>query len=161
MQEDKTVQLSNTDIDNAILQALKFSRQQGKLQHMNQEEYNNSLKKQYPKDKCIISAYVASKGEGKYTQIRYRKTKYYLHRIAALQAVQSNPPNNTHSSGFPVHWEASHWYCHNAACFNPEHVCIEASDINKSRMCCKLFGSTEGYKCPHKPICKGCTGLCS
>jgi hypothetical protein len=54
--------------------------------------------------------------------------------------------------------EASH-LCHNRRCCKLEHVVFESGPVNKSRLCCALFGALLGYKCPHEPVCPDCTSL--
>ena len=53
-----------------------------------------------------------------------------------------------------VGFDASHFYCHNQHCVNKEHIHFENHLlVNKSRLCCRVYGMTNGYKCPHLPQC--------
>lgn len=53
--------------------------------------------------------------------------------------------------------DVSHFHCHNKLCINPRHLVVEDHDVNVSRLCCKLFGTKPGYRCPHQPTCGGAT----
>jgi len=50
-------------------------------------------------------------------------------------------------------FDASHFYCHNQHCVNKEHIHFENHLVNKSRLCCRIYGMMDWYKCPHLPLC--------
>ncbi len=123
-----------------------------------EDVYKAALRGQYP-TMCLISTYSpAKKGKpdesDQYTQVRFNKTKYYCHRIAALSAGLT----------FAEGDEASH-RCSvengrpNKRCFNPNHMAVENGLVNKSRLCCQIYGNKPGYKCPHQPPCGGAESL--
>ncbi len=152
---DKLISLCKTKGQLAALlkQAVKACEGKHKL---NVELYASLQKLDFPQGQCILSPYVASKGIGTYLQVRFMATKYYLHRAAALYAYITSGRS---VEDLPANWEGSHWYCHNAECFNIHHLWPEDGDVNKTRLCCKEYGNLPGYKCPHKPVCRGCTSL--
>jgi len=98
-------------------------------------------------DGCVTTSF-AHTGGG-YSQIRFQKVKYGVHRVAAMKKM-GRPPKKGE--------EASH-LCHNRHCCNPEHLFFEDGEVNKSRLCCKLYGTMDGFKCPHLPVCFGCSSL--
>ncbi len=152
---DKLMSLHKTkgQLAELLKQAVKACREKHMLTH---ELYATLIKLEFPKDQCVLSPYVPSKGPGSYSQVRYLKEKYYLHRAAALHAYDTSGGK---VEDLPVNWEGSHWYCHNAECFNVHHLWPEDGEVNKSRLCCKLHANLVGYKCPHKPACHGCISV--
>jgi len=53
-----------------------------------------------------------------------------------------------------IGFDASHFYCHNVHCVNKDHIYFENHKVNKSRLCCRIYGMTMiNYKCPHLPLC--------
>jgi len=92
---------------------------------------------------CIESTYATDAKN--YAQVRFNYKKYYVHVIAAIHRYQRIPGPGE---------EVSH-LCHNRTCFNMDHLAIESGLVNKSRLCCELFKTKEGYKCPHEPTCFG------
>jgi hypothetical protein len=107
--------------------------------------------KVYPIDPvsgCQEANYAPCKGKG-YMQVRLDGTKYYVHILAAMHQCRRAPGLGE---------EASH-RCHNAACVNPDHLVFETGEPNKSRLCCRLYGTREGYRCPHEGVCVGCVPL--
>jgi len=100
-------------------------------------------------DECQMTDFAPCKKNSKYTQVRYKKVKYYCHIIGGMMTYKRAPKHDE---------EASH-LCHNSGCVAPKHIVFETGDVNKSRLCCKLYGQLEGYKCPHKPTCFFCTAL--
>lgn len=101
-----------------------------------------------PEGDCMLSTYSSVKRTG-YSQVRYNGRKYYVHVVAAMRRAGRAPRPDD---------EASH-LCNNPRCVRPEHLVLESGPINKSRQCCKLYGSEKGYKCPHSPTCLGCVEL--
>lgn len=82
------------------------------------------------------------------TDKKASKIKVGLHQLAAY-----------HRWGKPRDGdEASHYWCDNHLCVNPGHLCYESTDVNSSRLCCKVFHNddTINYRCPHTPTCRGC-----
>ncbi len=78
---------------------------------------------------------------------RASKIKIGLHQLAAY-----------HRWGKPKDEdEASHYWCDNNLCINPGHLCYEPTNVNSSRLCCKLHRNdiTIDYRCPHTPTCQG------
>ena len=96
---------------------------------------------------CDISNYAPVKvksGERSYSQVRFKSIKYHCHIIACMINRDCRPPSNGE--------EASH-LCHTVNCVRPEHLTFESGDVNKSRLCCRLFGHLPTYRCPHTPSC--------
>ena len=89
------------------------------------------------------------RGERGYAQQRFRGVKYYCHILSAMAHLGRAPAEGE---------EVSH-LCHNPACVEPMHLVYEDGMVNKSRLCCKLFAATRGYKCPHQPTCFGCQAV--
>jgi hypothetical protein len=137
-----------------IYQAIIYARKNNKLTHLSTDEYKLCLQGIWPKTKCLFSGYAPAKKTG-YTQCRYNTIKYYLHRVAALVQYE----NSINKEPLPENWEGSHWFCHNPICFNPAHLWPEDGNINKSRLCCKLYSKVQDYKCPHNPTCQSCKPL--
>jgi hypothetical protein len=52
--------------------------------------------------------------------------------------------------------EGSHFVCHNPLCVRKEHLILESGRVNKSRLCCRLYGHLDWYRCPHLPRCTTC-----
>jgi len=52
-----------------------------------------------------------------------------------------------------VGFDASHFYCHNEHCVDKDHIHFENHLVNKSRLCCRIYGMmmSYGYGCPHLP----------
>lgn len=98
-------------------------------------------------DGCITTTY-ADAGKG-YVQVRFSGKKYYLHIVAAMKQANRAPSTGD---------EASH-LCHNTSCVNPQHLTLENGFVNKSRLCCQLYGKTPKYLCPHTPVCFDCNSL--
>lgn len=94
---------------------------------------------------CVHSNYAPAKARG-YAQVRFKGKKYYVHIVAAMFRCKRAPRQGE---------EASH-LCHDPQCVNPQHLFLEDGLVNKSRLCCKLFASKDGYRCPHEPVCFGC-----
>lgn len=97
---------------------------------------------------CVNAVFAPAKVKG-YSQKRVAGTKYYVHIMAAMSKWKRAPGQDD---------EASH-LCHNPACVNPDHLVFESGEVNKTRGCCKMFGQLPGYRCPHIPVCFGCTSL--
>lgn len=71
-------------------------------------------------------------------------TKYYCH-VIMLQAREQCPLMEDP--------QASH-RCNNPWCANADHLCWESGEVNRSRICCRLFkGVVDDYICPHEPTC--------
>ena len=80
--------------------------------------------------------------------LKASKVKVGLHQLAAYRRW-GKPKDGD---------EASHYWCDNHYCINPGHLCYESTDVNSSRLCCKVFRNdrTINYQCPHTPTCRGC-----
>jgi len=92
---------------------------------------------------CIQTNYVCEKGR---PQQRVHGRKYYCTVLSRLHYERKNNPKFTIKNGY----DTSHFYCHNQQCINPEHLCFEDHNVNKSRLCCRIYGTTlPGYQCPH------------
>jgi len=94
---------------------------------------------------CIETTYKYQKRP----QVRINNIKYYCAIIAKLYQERLNDENYEIQDGF----DASHYYCHNPECVNENHIVFEDHKINKSRLCCRIYGMKEGYECPHDPVC--------
>lgn len=108
---------------------------------------------QFCATRCLFVKYSPSKKaknlgcrKDRYAQVRYKGTKYYCHRIAALLVDLGVEYAN-------LLYEGSHYFCSRGGCCNPWHVCLETGYVNKSRWCCDQYGRKEGYFCPHSPPC--------
>jgi len=83
-------------------------------------------------------------------QVNIDNKRFYCSIIVKLyQERLKYGDDYTLKSGF----DASHYYCHNPHCVNHEHIHFEHHMVNKSRLCCRLYGMTDGYRCPHLPRC--------
>lgn len=92
---------------------------------------------------CKVTTYASSKGR---PQVRIKGIKYYATIVVRLHHERKEDPNYELHAGH----DASHFICHNDACVNPEHICFEDHNVNKSRLCCRIYGTTlPGYQCPH------------
>jgi hypothetical protein len=98
---------------------------------------------------CVETDIAKVKENRGYVQLRIRKSKFYVHILAALYRAKRPILQGE---------EASH-LCNNDKCVNPDHLVLEDGLVNKSRLCCKLFGQKQGYLCPHQPTCPGCNSL--
>lgn len=85
--------------------------------------------------------------------IKHSNKKVGIHQLAAWRRRWREPsPGQV----------ASHWYCDNRKCCNPRHIIWETQRDNMSRHTCKIYGyrkspnRVKGYRCPHKPTCRGC-----
>lgn len=68
--------------------------------------------------------------------------------FAAWQWCCSRDPKlQSHSFS---HLQASH-RCHNKACINASHICVETMAENDARVACSLYG--QSIRCPHSPAC--------
>jgi len=99
---------------------------------------------------CITTDYKT--GPSGRPQISYRGTKYYISVLLALNNMRKRYPDYKLVPGF----EGSHWKCNNPPCVNEKHLVLEMEDVNKSRLCCKIYGKFKNYRCPHLPVCPGC-----
>lgn len=92
---------------------------------------------------CVFSDFAGDKAA-----VRYNGEKYYVSVLVALKEMRDKYP------GYQMNQtdEASHWLCHNPQCVAPGHVILEHALVNKSRICCRLYGHLDSsYKCPHYP----------
>lgn len=96
---------------------------------------------------CIETSYACDKRP----QVRIDGTKYYCEVVVKLYEERKKYGNDYKiKQGF----EASHYYCHNDQCVNPDHLHFEDHRVNKSRLACRLYGMTMvGFVCPHLPCC--------
>jgi len=100
---------------------------------------------------CIITNYSSDKGR---PQVRHNGKKYYISIVLCLRKIRINNPNYN----IPFGYECSH-ICNNHKCINADWLAFESGPVNKSRGCCELYKDTNGYFCPHDPICHGCKGI--
>jgi len=70
--------------------------------------------------------------------------KYYIEVIAAMKSTGRAPRRGE---------EASHFFCNNQKCINPDHITFENGDMNKSRIYCKVFKDHPSHICLHEPQC--------
>jgi len=54
------------------------------------------------------------------------------------------------------HFDASHFWCHNEHCVETKHIHFEDQRVNKSRLCCRIFGYDARHHCLHVPECNIC-----
>jgi len=95
---------------------------------------------------CIETTYAYDKRP----QVRLDGDKYYCAIVVKLYQEKLKYGNDYKiKSGF----DASHFYCHNEHCVNHEHIHFEDHRVNKSRLCCRIYGMNNGYGCPHLPRC--------
>jgi len=125
-------------------QALEKSNKEGTI---TQAEYERYINGDFDRDKCVVSGYKPNKAApNNYTQVRVEKLKYYCHRIAVVWLLQHDVPMDI---------QVSH-SCNNPPCYNPLHMIVtDSDDVNRSRMCCRLFKHLVNYRCPHQPSCNG------
>jgi len=97
--------------------------------------------------RCVTTDLVGTRSNNGYPQIRINNVKYKVHRAIALRRYYSQN-NCLPNSGL----EASH-LCSNSSCVREFHLIIEDGDVNKSRICCRLYNHTPNYFCPHSPVC--------
>jgi hypothetical protein len=90
---------------------------------------------------CIESVH---EGAGGYPHFKHNGKTWKAHRLAAF--IQTGVWNDEHGE------EASH-ICANNKCCNPEHLCWETPNLNKSRYFCQIFHEHEDHACLHKPQC--------
>jgi hypothetical protein len=95
---------------------------------------------------CIFTDYATN--ESGRPQVRYMGRKYYLALVIALYNRRNQYDDYEIVTGF----EASH-LCNEPSCVNTEHIVLEHSDVNKSRICCRLYSHLKNYWCPHIPRC--------
>lgn len=94
---------------------------------------------------CLESKYNISQ---KYPSIKHEKRQWKCSIIVRLFKERKIKKKYKISSKK----EASH-LCHNTKCVRKDHIIFESGEINKSRLCCKLFFAKNNYRCPHKPLC--------
>jgi len=103
---------------------------------------------------CILTNYKYDKRP----QVRIDGKKYYCSVIIRLYNDRLKYGQDFNiSAGL----DCSHYYCHNPECVNQEHLHFENHLVNKSRLCCRLYGlhkygQTTIYNCPHIPRCYIC-----
>jgi len=86
-------------------------------------------------------------------QVRYKGIKYYISVVVTLYKYRKMYPEYQFSN----YMECSHYKCHDQECGQSDHLCIEHSSVNKSRICCRLYGHIPGYNCPNLPACIKCS----
>lgn len=113
------------------------------------------------REECLFPDYKASKKDpsgdwkNEYTQMRIpgaaqETPKVYCHRLALLMRTGGTVED---LKNFEQEHEASHYFCSKRRCCNPFHLTKESHLVNKSRLCCAIFGETEEFVCPHNPPC--------
>jgi hypothetical protein len=140
--DDKVNELSVEGIRAAMHQVLDHAV---KEQTVTEGVAHQFKRNEFPPGQCIKSAYVASKRTTEYTQVRYKTTKYYVHRIAYRYG------NN--GALILADAQVSH-LCHEPRCFNPKHLTQELGNLNRERACCRRAADEfQDYRCPHLPTC--------
>jgi len=126
------------------------------------DQINNNLSTtshRPPYMECKETTYVYDKRP----QVRIDGKKYYCALVVSLYQARLKWGDdyklkvdliqlitNNSKTGF----DASHYRCHNEHCVNENHIYIEDHRVNKSRLCCRIYGMTaSGYRCPHMPMC--------
>lgn len=82
---------------------------------------------------------------------RKARNEFYLQQLVMVAKGVTNLADIGHGS---TH-ECSH-ICHEVACFNPDHIVIEPTQVNKSRNKCVKLTCLCGQvvtNCTHQPAC--------
>jgi len=87
-------------------------------------------------------------------QVNIGKKKYYCIVVMRLLADREKWGDDVR---IKQGHDTSHFYCHNPNCVNPDHAHFEDHRVNKSRLCCRIYGHDPfNYPCPHVPQCHIC-----
>jgi len=103
---------------------------------------------------CILTNYKYDKRP----QVKIDNKKYYCSVIMKLYAEKIKYGEDYNiKPGF----DCSHFYCHNQECVETDHLHFENHLVNKSRLCCRIYGiykydQVTKYICPHFPKCYIC-----
>ncbi len=105
---------------------------------------------------CWLSTKSPSHGTG-YVKCKLRgagsRQEFYLHQLAVIASGRKEQLQDARHGGVN---ECSH-LCRNPSCFNPDHIWVEAKEINKQRNFCVRLTcpcGTSVTNCTHEPPCK-------
>jgi hypothetical protein len=135
---------SNTNVD--MYNALTTDELQGAVNRI-----NNHLKSNEEVPLSVIGCKETTYAYDKRPQIVISGKRYYCSIVVKLYQERLKYGDDYK---LKVGIDASHFYCHNVHCVNNDHIYFENHKVNKSRLCCRIYGMTmNNYICPHLPKC--------